>query len=141
VINSAGWWSWKLWFAFPNRTCIPRAKIWNAALAAGAQNFIRKSISNTDELIITLSLARERKNFIISLPKETTTLRRVGSWDRFSELYPEGIVIDHDGYPVRFRATPMFLTRDLERALDFDKVYPLTSSYRQKREKSENRKH
>ncbi len=69
----------------------PRADIWNEALAAGAQQFIRKPLSQADELIIAFGLAKERKQLVLGLQQKPAF---AGRWQPFSEQYPDGIVID-----------------------------------------------
>lgn len=71
----------------------PRVDIWNEALTAGAQHFIRKPILRADELLIAFSLAAERKSFITNSSRKKLF---EGHWNRFSEQYPEGIVIDRN---------------------------------------------
>lgn len=67
----------------------PRADTWNAALKAGAQNFIRKPLSRADELLIAFGLASERK-----LLTKTSSISPFGRWKQYAERYPDGIVLD-----------------------------------------------
>lgn len=69
----------------------PRADIWAEALAAGAQQFIRKPLSKADELIIAFSLAKERKLLTENLHRPQKV---EGRWAEYSDDYPDGIVID-----------------------------------------------
>jgi DNA-binding NtrC family response regulator len=69
----------------------PRADIWDKALRAGAQHFLRKPLSRADEIIIAFSLAKERK----SLTSEAASKAKPsGRWQQYFEQYPEGIVVD-----------------------------------------------
>ncbi|HYX17467.1 MAG TPA: sigma 54-interacting transcriptional regulator [Nostoc sp.] len=70
----------------------PRSDIWNEALAAGAQHFIRKPLTKADELIIAFNLAKERKT-LISSKNEKRTVRK-SSYAHYLEQYPEGVVFD-----------------------------------------------
>lgn len=70
----------------------PRSDIWNEALSAGAEHFIRKPISKSDELTIAFNLAKERKTLLSSkIPKME---RGKSSYAYFQKEYPEGLVID-----------------------------------------------
>jgi DNA-binding NtrC family response regulator len=69
----------------------PRADIWDNALKAGAQHFLRKPLSRADEIIIAFSLAKERKALTTEkVPKSIHS----GRWQQYFEQYPEGIVVD-----------------------------------------------
>ena len=68
----------------------PRADVWELALKAGAQHFIRKPLIKVDELVIAFSLAKERKILTSKQAKRTPG----GLWSQYSSVYPDGIVID-----------------------------------------------
>jgi DNA-binding NtrC family response regulator len=70
----------------------PRSDIWNEALAAGAQHFIRKPLTKADELVIAFNLAKERKTLISSKSEKRTPGR--SSYAHYLEQYPEGVVFD-----------------------------------------------
>lgn len=70
----------------------PRSDIWNEALAAGAEHFIRKPISKSDELTIAFNLAKERKTLLSS--KNQKKGPEESSYAHFLNEYPEGLVID-----------------------------------------------
>lgn len=69
----------------------PRSDVWNEALKAGAQNFIRKPLSKSDELVIAFGLAFERKLF---KAKNGAKAQPSGRWAKFADQYPDGIVLD-----------------------------------------------
>lgn len=70
----------------------PRSEIWNEALAAGAQHFIRKPVSKSDEIIIAFGLARERK-VLLTESRRSSKRKATGHWKKYAEGYPYGIVI------------------------------------------------
>lgn len=69
----------------------PRVDVWNEALSAGAQHFMRKPLSRSDELVIAFGLAKERKQLVGRLKPERIA---EGRWQRFAGEYPDGIVLD-----------------------------------------------
>lgn len=69
----------------------PRVDIWDKALRAGAQHFLRKPLSRADEIIIAFSLAKERKALTSA---KTPKSKHAGRWQQYFEQYPEGIVVD-----------------------------------------------
>lgn len=69
----------------------PRAAIWNEALRAGAQNFVRKPLLRPDELIIAFGLAKERQLLRGSVASATQPSSR---WSHFFAAYPEGLVVE-----------------------------------------------
>lgn len=68
----------------------PRADVWELALKAGAQHFIRKPLLKADELVIAFSLAKERKILTGKQLKKSPS----GLWSKYASDYPDGIVID-----------------------------------------------
>ncbi|HYX33689.1 MAG TPA: sigma 54-interacting transcriptional regulator [Oligoflexus sp.] len=70
----------------------PRSDIWREAVTAGAQHFIRKPLTKTDELVIAFNLAKERKTLLSSKSEKRTTRR--SSYAHYMEQYPEGVVFD-----------------------------------------------
>jgi DNA-binding NtrC family response regulator len=73
-------------------TSDPRSDVWDAALTAGAQHFIRKPVTKADELIIAFNLAKERMT-LLAANKETRSARK-SIYSPFLEAYPDGIVLD-----------------------------------------------
>lgn len=74
----------------------PRKEIWDKATAAGAQHFLRKPFSKSDELEIAFSLARERKTFLLAKSPKKTLL--ANSLSKYMEPYPDGIVLNKLDY-------------------------------------------
>jgi len=70
----------------------PRSDIWNEALAAGAQHFIRKPVTKADELVIAFNLAKERMTMLSDKKAKRTPAKSL--YAPYLEAYPEGIVLD-----------------------------------------------
>lgn len=82
----------------PNLTIVatssdPRTEIVNAALAIGAHHFIRKPLSKSDEIVIALRLASERKLLAWESEKSSKSAAPKGHWENFAAAYPYGIVL------------------------------------------------
>jgi DNA-binding NtrC family response regulator len=70
----------------------PRSDVWNEALAAGAQHFIRKPVTKADELVIAFNLAKERMTMLSAKKSRHKPSRSV--YAQYLEAHPQGIVLD-----------------------------------------------
>lgn len=70
----------------------PRNDIWNEALVAGAQHFIRKPVTKADELVIAFNLAKERMTMLAA--KKEKKAQDLSYYSKYFEAYPYGIVLD-----------------------------------------------